>query len=126
MRVWLISLFGLLVFIGISLWVQYYLEVNTNRLEQKLNRVETSLNSQQWDQADSGLKTVHKTWQKIKPIWSLLLLHSEIDSIDEAMVRTINAVASQNISNARIELGSLQQFVKHIPEREKFSLVNVF
>jgi hypothetical protein len=66
-----------------------------------------------------------KEWQKTKLLWAMLIIHREIDSIDEALIRSMKATQSKNYSEALIELNILKHYFKHIPEREKFSLVNI-
>lgn len=126
MKVWLISLAGLIVFVFGSLYVQHFIGLNTNRLDRGLETAETELEKNQWEKSLQDLESIKKSWQKIKPIWAVLLHHQEIDAIDQALVKTMKAVAGRNYSEAKIELGSLRHYLKHIPERVNLSLTNVF
>ena len=125
MKIWLISMAGLIIFIGLAVWVQYNIQNTSGQLDQTLKKVAISLTHKHWDQTLERLQAIKHSWQKIKPLWAMLLHHSEIDSIDQALIRTMKTTQSKNYSEAQMELGSLQYFIRHIPEREKFSLVNI-
>lgn len=126
MKVWLYSLLGLAIFIGCALMVQWNLQKNTDRLTQKLKRVEAAVKKGEWSEGSAALKQVDSTWEKTKPVWSMLLHHREIDAIDEALVQAEAAIQTKSNSEARIELNSLRHLLEHVPKRESFNLVNIF
>jgi DNA-directed RNA polymerase specialized sigma subunit len=125
MRTWLISVAGLIIFIGLALFVQHQIQNTSKQIDQAIKRIDVSLTHKHWDQALEKLQNIERRWKKTKSLWAMLLNHHEIDSIDQALVRTMKATQSKNYSEAQMELGSLQHFIRHIPEREKFNLVNV-
>jgi Domain of unknown function (DUF4363) len=125
MKTWLIAMAGLILFIGLAISLQHNIQNTSGQLNQTLEKVAISLTHYQWDQTLKKLHVIDHRWQKIKPLWAMLLHHSEIDSIDQALIRTIKATQTKNYSEAQMELGSLQHFVRHIPERERFNLVNI-
>lgn len=125
MKVWLFTISGLVIFIILGLINQLFLEKNTHQLATRLQQVEKAIENKKWHQAIQGLNSLQKKWHKIKPVWSLLLNHREIDSIDQSLIRTRRAVQSHDDSNAWIEQGSLIEYIEHIPKREEFSLVNI-
>jgi HAMP domain-containing protein len=125
LKTWLFSIVGLIVFIGLSLFNQISLERNTGKLGEKLQMVEKAIETGNWPKASQELEAVQKNWQKIKPVWSLLLHHREIDAIEQALIRTKRSIQAQDETAARVEQGSLGEYIEHIPKREKFSLVNI-
>jgi 2-oxoglutarate dehydrogenase complex dehydrogenase (E1) component-like enzyme len=125
LKTWLFTILGLAIFIILSLVNQLYLEKNTHQLATKLQQVEKAIESKKWHQASQRLNSLQKKWHKIKPVWSLLLHHREIDSIDQSLIRTKRAIQSHDDASAQIEQGSLAEYIKHIPKREEFSLVNI-
>lgn len=126
MKVWILSLCGLLSFLIVGYFVQTYLNESANRLNQKLVTIEPDLAARDWDQSLKKLKSVQNSWEKTKPFWAVLTNHKEMDLVEEALIKTIKAISSKSYPDARINLGVLRDFIKHIPERERFSLVNVF
>lgn len=126
MKVWLISLGCLFSFLIIGFLVQFSLDRTAVRLNQQLEVVEAELIARDWDQSLRELDQLRKVWDQIKPYWAVLINHKEMDLIEEALIKTITAISSQSYADARIHLDLLRGFIKHIPEREEFSLVNVF
>lgn len=126
MKVGILSFIGVIIFLAFSIAVQIYISKSTQLLYHQFLVIESELNSKKWSQAKLNLKKAKKNWSHIKPIWSLFLHHGEIDAIDEALIRTINAVEVKSFMASHIELGTLLQYIGHIPERERLSLVNIF
>lgn len=126
MKVWILSLCGLLSFLIVGYLVQIYLDKSADRLNQKLATVEPDLVARDWDQSLRKLKSVKNNWKKTKPFWAVLTNHKEMDLVEEALIKTIKAISSKSYVDAQINLGVLRDFVNHIPERERFSIVNVF
>jgi hypothetical protein len=125
MKTWLIAITGLIIFVGLAVFVQYRIEDTSKHLDYDINKVNFDLTKQHWDQTLKELQTIKEKWQRTKPLWAMLLHHNEIDSIDQALIRALIAIQCKDYSEAQIELGSLQHFIQHIPEHEKFSLVNI-
>jgi hypothetical protein len=125
LKIWLFSILGLGIFIMLSCLNQASLENQTHHLSIKLYQVEKAIQSRQWHEAGREIESIQTDWRKIKPTWSLLLHHREIDAIDQALIRTLKAIQSHDDSTARIEQGCLVKYIEHIPKREEFSLVNI-
>jgi hypothetical protein len=126
MKIWLISLCGLLTFLILSLFVQSYLDRSADLLSRELTGVEPELQSLNWDQALNKLDSFAKAWGKTKPLWAVLTNHNEMDLIEETLIKTTQAISSKSYSDALINLGILRNFIKHIPDKERFSIVNIF
>lgn len=126
MKVWISAMIGLALFIGLGIYVQIQLEKTSLSFTKETKELDTVLKDQQWHPALKKLTLFENKWKKTKPFWAMLIIHREMDSIDEALIRTKKAIQSKNVSEAQMELGSLEHYIQHIPERERFSLVNIF
>jgi hypothetical protein len=126
MKVWISAMIGLALFIGLGIYVQIRLEKTSLNFTKETKELDTVLKDQQWQPALKKLTQFENKWKKTKPFWAMLIIHREMDSIDEALIRTKKAIQSKNASEAQMELGSLEHYIQHIPERERFSLVNIF
>lgn len=126
MKVWLLSLCCLLAFLCAGYLIQSSLDRTADQVNQQLDEVELELQARDWDKSLRKLKTVQNNWEQIKPNWAILTNHKEMDLIEEALIKTIRAILCRSYHDAMINLGSLRDGIKHIPERERFSLVNVF
>lgn len=126
MKVWLLSLGCLISFLIGSYLVQSWLDRTADQLNQQLDEVELKLNAGDWDQSLLSLKKVRKNWEKAKPYWAILTNHKEMDLIEESLTKTIRAASCKSYTAALIHLGVLRDSIKHIPEKERLSLENVF
>ncbi len=126
MKILLISFCGLLTFLILGLLVQSYLDDSADFLNQKLAKVEPEIQSHNWKQSLIILKSIENSWKKTKPFWAVLTNHKEMDLIEEALIKTIKAVSCKSYTDALINLSVLRDFINHIPEKERFSIVNVF
>ncbi len=126
MKVWVIAMIGLILFIGLGIYTQNQLVKTSLHFTKEIKKIDVLIEQQQWKPASKKLFVFQNQWKKTKPFWAMLIIHREMDSIDEALVRTKKAVQSKNASEAQMELGSLKHYIQHIPERERFSLVNIF
>ena len=126
MKVWVIAMIGLILFIGLGIYTQNQLVKTSLHFTKEIKKIDALIEQQQWKPASKKLFVFQNHWKKTKPFWAMLIIHREMDSIDEALIRTKKAVQSKNASEAQMELGSLKHYIQHIPERERFSLVNIF
>jgi hypothetical protein len=126
MKVWLLSLLGLALFLAAGGLIQRQIHSATARFEIPLQRAEAAVAGRDWRTANSQLHRLEREWSKTKSLWAMLLNHKEIDSIEQALERSKQALASRSASDAAIELGALRYFLKHIYERERLTWVNIF
>lgn len=126
MKIWLLCLAGLVLFIVAGLLVQSNLEQSTVHFSQELNRVEAALEVRDWHRTGQNLRRLNSDWERTKFLWALMLNHKEIDAIEQSLIRSEKAVDTQSYNDAAIELGSLRYFLKHVPQRERVDLINIF
>lgn len=126
MKVWIISLCGLLIFLFLGFSVQSYLYESADFLNQKLAEIEPDLKTGNRELALTKLKSFARAWAKTKSIWAVLTNHEEMDLIEEALTKTTRAVSCKSYTDALINLSVLRDFIRHIPEKERFSIVNIF
>jgi hypothetical protein len=117
---------GIFCFILLGYWEQSYLKVSGERLNHQLVRLESSLIRHDWETALKQLNRTEKTWKKTQKWWAVLTHHQEIDSVEQALTKTRESIIGKSYPDARMELGTLRHFLRHIAEREKFNLVNIF
>jgi len=125
MKVWLYSLLGLIIFIFLSVRVQHYLISSSDELTQIINQTDQAVQSKIWLQAKTTLHQFEKNWKKTKASWSLLLNHQEVDNIEQSLIRSKRAITAKDYSNAQLELGSLKNYITHVPKKEALNWTNV-
>lgn len=125
MKVWLMTLGGLVIFIVAAWMIQHQTQRATEQLGRYITKADVALDQKDWQTGQKELTSLKSSWKKTKPGWSMFLHHEEIDSIDQALTRTLRAVKSRDFAQTQIELGDLKQLLEHIPELEKLNWVNV-
>ena len=59
-------------------------------------------------------------------MWAILIDHTEIDNIDMALAKIEQYIKTGEKGLALGELSSLELLIRHIPDKEKLSLENIF
>ncbi|QNU68352.1 DUF4363 family protein [Ruminiclostridium herbifermentans] len=108
-----------------GVFLQYYLECSSIKLDTSLNDTYNSVTKEKWDSAKKQLADFEVSWKKTRYFWAMLLDHYEIDNIDNSFIKTMEYIKSEDFSSAVAELKALRQYVLHIPKRERFSLENI-
>lgn len=111
---------------GGSVWYTHYISSSTGILVEQIDQVDERIQNQDWDEANSSLKKMENDWEKTKNLWSVLITHQEIDSIDITLKRLEEFVRLKSSVLAAGELSSLRLLVDHIADTEAFNLRNIF
>ena len=110
--------------------VKNHLEKTTNELVGDLKELKDKTvlakESNNREQIKENLKKVEEHWKKISNIWSTVIMHQEIDNIQQALVRAKTDILEGNIEDAIPEIETAIFFAEHINEREQFKLKNIF
>ncbi|MDD2574244.1 MAG: DUF4363 family protein [Bacillota bacterium] len=89
-------------------------------------RIRSDIEGGQWEDARHRLKEFDTFWNDSKPVWTILINHKEIDNIDMALVKINEYLKSGEKGLALGEVASLELLIRHIPEKEKVTLENIF
>ncbi|KNY26782.1 DUF4363 family protein [Pseudobacteroides cellulosolvens] len=114
---------GMLVF---SLVSSYYLNRSAQKIDYQIRKIEANSRSNDWINANIELSNLEKQWKKSSNTWAMLIDHVEIDNIDDSLTRMKEYIKAKNSVLSLGELASLKQYVNHIPQKESFSLINIF
>jgi hypothetical protein len=111
---------------GGSIWGNRYINTSTQKLVQSIEQIDERLDKQDWVQADSQLQVLKKDWDQTKDVWSVLVHHQEIDTIDISVMRLTEYVQANNSVLATGELAALRLLFEHISDTEALNLKNIF
>lgn len=103
----------------------YMLNTESERLYESLITVEENIDSQIWEKAEEELDKFHKRWDKISIYWSMLIDHYEIDYIELELSQLSSFIKSEEKVEALARLSALKTLIKHIPDKEAFTLKNI-
>lgn len=126
MRSYIITFVITALLAGGSFWGNRYINISTQRLVQVIEQVDERLDNQDWDQADHQLHVLKMDWEETKDVWSVLVHHQEIDTIDITVMRLTEYVQANDSVLAAGELATLHLLFEHIADTEAFNLKNIF
>jgi len=122
--IFIVVLFIIIIFSGT--FTINYLKNTAESLELTVNGAIESVTNKQWSYAQKQLEEFNNTWDSTKYYWAMLVDHFEVDNIDDCFTKTRKYVESEDYSSSLAELEALKYYIRHIPEKEGFTLKNIF
>lgn len=104
----------------------YILEKGAAALIQSAEKIEISIENENWQEAETLYNETQKTWNELRSFWPMIIHHQEMDRIEESMQKLKSYLHHQEPSNSMAELYSLLKYIRHIPDKEKLNLQNIF
>ena len=96
------------------------------KLENLKNEIEIAQNEEKNTKVIEMSEYVIKKWDEMNDIWSMLVVHQELDNIKLSILEIKGAVATSSFDDALEEIDKTIFLVEHIKEKEAFKLKNVF
>ena len=122
----IISLVGFVVTIISAIFIQIYLEKSSKELVNEIYDLIEIVDEDKINESIQIREKVQEKWDNTKNKWAALIDHEEIDNIEETMHRVEMLIGDPEEKVELLsELNRLRFYLKHIPEREAFSLENV-
>ena len=72
------------------------------------------------------MEIVEQKWENTSKICSIIVVHQEIDNIEQALTRGKSSINYGILEDALQEIEPAIFFSEHVKEREKLSLKNIF
>lgn len=124
----------IIVLIGIILggdfYVKNHLQKSTgellNELENLKEKIILAKESEDRQELKETLKETEQKWREISNIWSIVIMHQEIDNIEQTLVRAKSNIYDGKLEDAISEVETAIFFANHINEREQLKLKNIF
>lgn len=118
----------LIIIFGAAIYTQKYLNDTVNVLVGKLEDLKTTIEENKISEEELEQKSddIYGEWEKINEKWSVIVLHDEIDLIETSLIRMKSKIKTGDIEGCMEDLDTSIFLVKHIREKEKTSLKNIF
>lgn len=97
-----------------------------NHLEDLKEKAIVAKESNNREEIKKTMKKVEEHWGEISNIWSTVIMHQEIDNIQQALVRAKADINEGNLEDSIPEIQTAIFFAEHIEEREQLKLKNIF
>jgi len=106
-----------------SVFMQKYLVKTSDELIGILEEMKQDIGSKENSEKVNELL---EKWDEINKIWSMIIIHEELDNIEVSMLGVKGAIESEDTEYAIEELERTIFLVGHIKEKEAFKLKNIF
>ena len=118
----------LLIIFGGTVYTQKFLNTTADTLVSKLENLKTNLENQNEEQQKLEKQTdeIYEEWEDINEKWSVVVLHDEIDLIETSLIRMKSKIKTGSLDESMEDLDTSIFLLKHIKEKEKTSLKNIF
>lgn len=125
MRLYLISIFLLILMIALGIVNIYALDASTKEIASNFDDIYNSINNNDWHSAEKEITRSKELWDKHKKWWTVILDHYEIHTIDMSFTKIQEYIKSHDVSLSSVELQVLQYTLEHIPKKEMVNLKNI-
>lgn len=122
----IITILGIII--GTDIYVSRYLKNSSQKIIEDLNNLKEKIdegvteNNEMIKQANE----IYDKWQKTEEEWAMLVLHSELDQIEIALIKMKTQIKENNLDIGLEELETSIFLINHINIKEKFCLKNIF
>ena len=117
----------IIIIVGGDILMNKYLENSSQDLVHDLKELENKINNNEdVETIKEQAKHIYKKWEKTEEGWAMLVLHSELDSIETSLIKMKVDIEENDMSLCLEELKTSIFLINHISEKEKFCLKNIF
>lgn len=125
----IIVLIIVIIFSGDAI-VQGYMEKSSNEMYAQLEELkENAIEAKESDnrgEVQQVFDETEKKWEKTNKTWSIIVVHEELDHIEESLTKAKSSIYNGEVEEALEEIETAMFFVKHVREKEKILLKNIF
>lgn len=124
----IIIIIVLIIIFGGAWYTQNFLNETSDTLVRRLENLKTDLEKGSVDENRLKEETdeIYGEWEDINEKWSVIVLHDEIDLIETSLIRMKSKIKIGEIDESMEDIDTSIFLLKHIKEKEKTSLKNIF
>lgn len=117
----------IIIFSG-AIYTQRFLDNTSDLLVSKLENLKHGIEDNNINEEEMSQKTdeIYGEWENINEKWSVIVLHDEIDLIETSLIRMKSKIQINKIEDSMEDLDTSIFLLKHIKEKEKTNLKNIF
>lgn len=113
--------------IALAGWGSYaLLERDSQRLLEPVEAIVQAVENEDWGAIDVEMEKLHQIWAGLEKYWPMLIHHAEMDRIEESLSKLKSYLRYQEEEESLAELYNLIHLIEHIPNKEAFTLQNIF
>ncbi|GAB6137258.1 DUF4363 family protein [Halanaerobaculum tunisiense] len=92
----------------------------------RLDKLETNIENNNWERASETSQALQEQWRETQNLWTPLLDHSRVDSLENSLTRIKKAVQKEEKTEAFLEIAISKRLVQNVPNTEEVSFKNIF
>lgn len=118
------------IIFGGGIFAKKYLDKIANKISKELIELKENIiiarETGNTNQIIQQISEVEKDWEEASNIWSIIVIHQEIDNVESAIIKAKACIENGELEDALQEIELANFFVNHVKEREEVSLKNIF
>lgn len=130
MRDWLIIIAIGIIIIGGDIMMQTHLNRTADELISNLQNLKQKTilakETQNRESIKKQINEIDEKWEKINKTWAKIVVHQELDNIQQSLTKAKSNIEEGNLEDALEEIETVLFFAEHVKQREKISLKNIF
>ena len=125
MRIFIAIVITTALIFSAGLWVNNSLQEASDHLSERIEMVCQDIKSNDWENARDNINKLELRWGDYARWWPIIIDHQEMDNIEFSLAGQ-RIYKRENRSLALGQLAEIRLMIKHLPEKEKVNLKNIF
>ncbi|MDD4387507.1 MAG: DUF4363 family protein [Clostridia bacterium] len=117
---------ALAILIISGIWQIRYIEESSIYAISDTQYVVNLINNDDFVGAKKHINELKNTWEEMRDIWNIFIIHDEIDEIEEIMVNFEMYTKLENKEEALVYSERLKRSFTHVSKKQKIKIENVF
>ena len=117
------------IILGGAIWAKKQISYGNEKLISKLEELKKDMKTKEgeniWEKTKRKSEEIYREWGDISKTWSVIVLHEELDLIENSLIRMNSNVEMKEFKRAEEELDISIFLLDHILEKEKLSIKNI-
>ena len=128
MKEFAIIIIILMIIFGTAFYIERFLNNTSDKLVSKLENLKADIETKNIgeERIREQANQIYGEWQEVSEKWSIIVLHDEIDLIQTSLIRIKSKIETKKFDESIEDLDTSIFLLKHIKEKEKTSLKNIF
>lgn len=125
----LIIIIIIISIVGLNFLMQNYLANSSTDFIKELDELAYKLQEKDdinLDEIKEEVNNLEKKWYGIEDIWMLIILHSDIDKVEEAFKELEAELDIKDKEQAYVKIKKMQFLIESITNKDLFELKNIF
>ena len=123
----IIMIIILIIIFGGAWYIQKFLNDTSNKLVGELEDLKKDVEGMPEENTlKQKTDNIYQEWKDINERWSIIVLHDEIDLIETALIRMKSKIEMGILDESMEDIDTSIFLLKHIKDKEKTSLKNIF